>query len=472
MDKNFIDAEGYKSKGIADATIAAISTPVGEGGIGIVRLSGTDALNIVEKIFKNNKKKSLKELQTYTLHYGRIIEPETNEIIDEVVLSIMKSPKSYTREDVVEINCHGGIIPLKKTLELVIKLGARLAEPGEFTKRAFLNGRIDLAQAEAVVDIIKAKTDLALKMSMEQLKGGLSSKIENISNELKELLAFLEASIDFSEDDIEELSNEEKIKRIKKIIDELERLINSAEYGKIIKDGIKVVIAGKPNVGKSSLLNVLLKEDRAIVTSIPGTTRDSIEETILINEIPIKLIDTAGIRETENIIEIEGVKRSKNKLESADLILLVLEGSSCLDKEDFSILSEIKNKNTIVVINKIDLYQKIEAEKLDSIKIVRISALKEIGIDELKKAIVSEVFAGNIPVTDGGIIVTNLRHKIALEDAMKFLMFCLKDLKGGLSEEFICISLRSALDSLGEIIGRITTEDILNIIFSKFCIGK
>lgn len=467
-----------KNKHVSNnTTIAAISTPIGEAGIGIVRLSGTSAINIVEKIFKNNKKKSIKELPSYTIHYGNIRNPHTDEIIDEVILSIMKAPRSYTREDVIEINCHGGIVPLKKTLELIIKYGAKLAEPGEFTKRAFLNGRIDLTQAEAVIEIIKAKTELSLKISMEQLKGGLSKKIEEICRELKELLAFLEASIDFpEEEDVILLSKEEKLKRVKNIIEKIEDFIISSEQGKFIKDGISVVIAGKPNVGKSSLLNILLKEDRAIVTSIPGTTRDVIEETISIDGIPVRLTDTAGIRKTENIIEIEGVKRSRVKLESSDLVLFVLDGSSCLDKEDFVIFNEVKDKKTIVAINKIDLKLGIEIEKikefLEAKKIIKISATKEIGIDELKKAIISEVFEGNIPVLDGGVIITNLRHKIALEDTRESLLSCLKGFEENLSEEFICIDLRYALNSLGEIVGKTTNEDILNIIFSQFCIGK
>ena len=458
-----------------DRTIAAISTPIGEGGIGIVRLSGPDAINITSKIFKNSRKKSLKDLDSYTIHYGYIFNPRTDEIIDEVILSIMKAPRSYTREDVVEINCHAGIVPLKKTLELVVDSGASLAEPGEFTKRAFLNGRIDLAQAEAVIDIIRAKTELSLKISMEQLKGTVSRKIESLSKELRELLAFLEAAIDFSEDEISELTKEEKISRVKKIISELDSIISASEHGKLIKDGINVVIAGKPNVGKSSLLNVLLKEDRAIVTSIPGTTRDVIEETISINGIPVKLSDTAGIRKTNNIIEIEGVKRSMAKLELSDLVLLVLDGSSSLDKEDLAIIDEVKVRRILIVINKIDLGVVIETKKIEEFKgknIIKVSALKEIGIDELKKAIVDEVFAGNIPVCDGGVIITNLRHKIALENTRESLRSCLKGFEEDLSEEFVCIDLRCALDFLGEIVGKTTNEDILDIIFTQFCIGK
>lgn len=455
-------------------TICAISTPIGEGGIGIVRISGKDAILIADKIFFPKINKKLSALPSHTIHYGEIMD-DSKEKIDEALVSIMKAPNTYTKEDVVEINCHGGALPLKKVMELVVKNGARIAEPGEFTKRAFLNGRIDLSQAEAVIDIINSKTDDSLRLAVNQLSGILSKKVNAIREELISIIASVEASIDFVDEDIEFISRHEMGKRIKKAVDEIEALITTADEGRIYKEGIATAIIGRPNVGKSSLLNALLKEERAIVTPVPGTTRDVIEEWVNIKGMPLRILDTAGIRHTEDIVEIEGVKRSRAAIKSADLILLLIDGSVKLNEEDKSLIEEVGNKRLIVLLNKSDLpplVKKNDIEKaLPEKEIVSISALTGEGIDRLRSVIHGLLFKGRITAGERPII-TNLRHKTALEKTKKALETLEGSLKNEMSEEFLAVDLRGALNALGEITGETATEDILNRIFEEFCVGK
>ncbi len=477
-------------------TIAAISTPLGHSGIGIVRLSGKDAIKIADKIFLSPKNKTLKQIPSHRIIYGHIIN-SNKEIIDEALISVMRSPHTYTKEDVVEINCHGGPVPLRRILELVLKNGARLAEPGEFTRRAFLNGRIDLAQAEAVLDVINAMTEQSQKTAVEQLRGGLSKKIEAIKEKLIELTAFVEAYIDFPEEDIELMSLTGMKEQALKIQHSLRELIESSNYGMILREGLKTAIIGRPNVGKSSLLNALLEQDRAIVTEVPGTTRDVIEDYLNIQGLPVKIMDTAGIREVEDIAEKEGVKRSLFAMKDADLALIVLDGSEDLHNTDRELIEKSNLQNTILVINKIDLPQKI---KLKTIKMkhskvrtkeyenqisphppltkgergdfqtVKISALKGTGLDELKDKIVEAVLHGK-PANGSGI-VTNLRHVHALEKALKSIISFIKEIDKKTPPEFLSVELRESLDAIGEIIGITTPENILNKIFSNFCIGK
>ncbi|MDP9751046.1 tRNA uridine-5-carboxymethylaminomethyl(34) synthesis GTPase MnmE [Thermoanaerobacter pentosaceus] len=456
-------------------TIAAISTFPGEAGIGIVRISGDDALEIISKIFKPYKAKDIKKVKSHTLHYGHIVDPETQEIYDEVLVSIMKKPNTYTREDIVEINCHGGIVITSKILELVLKQGARLAEPGEFTKRAFLNGRIDLSQAEAVIDIITAKTMLANKYAQKQLAGYVGSRIKEMKDKIMGLLVHLLALIDFPEEDVEELERKEMLETAKEIVEDIDKLIVSSESGRIIREGLKTAIIGKPNVGKSSLLNALLKENRAIVTDIPGTTRDIIEEYINVKGIPIKLIDTAGIRDTDELVEKIGVERSKEVLAEADLILFVLDVSRELSEEDYQIFNILTEKNIIFVLNKIDLPKKIDESKLKSLIkdgiIIEVSTVERIGLEKLENAIYDLVFRGDINLREEEIII-NSRHKEALINAKKYMESCVKAIEMGYSEDLITIDLNAALDQLGKITGETATEDLINEIFERFCVGK
>ncbi|MEK6646014.1 MAG: tRNA uridine-5-carboxymethylaminomethyl(34) synthesis GTPase MnmE [Candidatus Firestonebacteria bacterium] len=459
-------------------TICAISTPIGEGGIGIVRISGENSLSIAQNIFlkKGAFKIDAFNLPTFTTHYGHIINPVTKQIIDEVILTVMKAPHTYTREDIVEINCHGGVIPLKLTLELAMKYGARLAAPGEFTKRAFLNGRIDLSQAEAVIDVIRAKTDISLNASITQLTGKLKNEVETLRSNLIDMCAQIEAEIDFPEEEIENLGIAEFEKNIKNILEKICRLLNSFQSGKLLREGIKIAIIGKPNVGKSSLLNIFLNEERAIVTEIPGTTRDTIEEFLNIEGIPVKLIDTAGIRKTENIIEKIGVDKSYTSLSQADLIFLMLDSSADLTNEDEHILEKVLGKKVLILLNKIDLPKKINIEKLKEkahkiTKILEVSAKYGIGIDLLKKEVLSIVMSGEV-INTGEILITNIRHKEVLEKSKNSLLHAYNSFKKNMSPEFIALDIRASLNQLGEITGSVTTEDILNRIFDQFCIGK
>ena len=455
-----------------DDTIAAISTPVGQGGIGIVRLSGSEALQIADSIFSSTKKKSIIHTPSHRILHGRIKDPATGEVIDEVLVSVMKAPNTYTKEDIVEINCHGGALPLKRVLELLLNSGARHAEPGEFTKRAFLNGRIDLAQAEAVIDIINAMTEQGQKSALEQLEGGLSQKISNMREKLIYLTAFVEAHIDFPEDDIETLSLQRMQDMAEEISGLLQKLIEGSKYGVILRDGLSTAIIGRPNVGKSSLLNALLELDRAIVTALPGTTRDIIEEHLNIEGLPIKIIDTAGIRNVEDIAEQEGVRRSLSTMEKADLVLLVLDGSEELHETDRELIERSDPENTIYVINKTDLDQKIDpvGAGLKPAPTVMISAKKDIGLDILKKKISETALKGKTGPGSG--IVTNTRHVHALEKALSSINSFSAEAAKNSSPEFLALELRDALDAVGEILGITTPDDILNKIFSSFCIGK
>lgn len=454
-------------------TICAIATALGEGGIAIIRISGDKALEIASKIFRSKNGINIKEMKTYTMRYGNIIDLETEELIDEVIISYMKGPKSFTAEDTVEINCHGGVTSTSKVLEAVIKAGARLAEPGEFTKRAFLNGRIDLSQAEAVIDIIRAKTDLAMKSALLQSTGSLSQEINKLNAYLLNVLSLIEYAVDFTEDD-EEVDPTIPIRvaeGLESAINDMNRLLKTAEEGKIVREGLSLAIVGKPNVGKSSLLNALLKEKRAIVTDIAGTTRDVIEEYINLDGIPVKIIDTAGIRETSDVVEKIGVERSREKIEEADLVLLVLDSSRSLDDEDREIIEVVKDKKTIVILNKIDLENKIDKNEIDLFEHkINISAREEIGIVELKNNIKDMFFSGKI---DGeSLIISNTRHKQALIRAEENVKKALEKVRNEEYLDLVSIFVTSGLRALGEITGSELEEDLINKIFSEFCCGK
>ena len=458
-------------------TIAAVSTPIGEGGIGIVRLSGRDAVRIADKIFVSREKKKPSTFRSHTIHYGYVIEGcgKIKKQIDEVLLTVMRAPKTYTKEDVIEINCHGGIVAVRKIFELTVRNGARLAEPGEFTKRAFLNGRLDLAQAEAVLDIIRSKTEAGLRASLNQLEGELSKEIRTIRDDIIKICAGMEATIDFPDEEIDTDTLKGWVRSIKLGTAKLEKLLATYHDGVVLREGVVTVICGRPNVGKSSLLNLLLRKNRAIVTNVPGTTRDSIEETASIRGIPLRLVDTAGIRKDNNIIEREGIKRSHLYLSRADLILCVLDGSEKLKKEDREILSKIKNKGVIIIINKCDLKLKMRADEIKKISmnkdILKISCINKIGIDKLEDRIYNKVWSGKVS-SSGEVMVNNIRHKAAIESAVKALFNAEDGIKKNLSLEFIVSDIRQGVDALGGIIGETYTDDLLNIIFSRFCIGK
>lgn len=454
-------------------TIAAIATSLGEGGIAIIRISGKDALNIASSIFIGKNARTLNDIKSYTMRYGHIIDKETDEVLDEVIISFMRGPKSFTAEDTVEINCHGGVIATNRILEEVIKSGARLAEPGEFTKRAFLNGRIDLSQAEAVIDIIRAKTELSMKSAVAQSEGRISREIKAIRHSLLAIIAHIEATVDFPEEDLEETTSEITTLQLMNIIDNIEKLLNSADEGKILREGLDTVIVGKPNVGKSSLLNALLMEKRAIVTDIPGTTRDVIEEFINIDGVPVKIIDTAGIRETEDIVEKIGVEKSREKINEADLIILMLDASRELDIEDLEIINYIKERKYIVLLNKSDIGNKIsknDIKELNADFVFEVSAKTGIGLDNLKNVIKHLFFKGEVSSKD--TIITNLRHKEALIKARESCKAALSALKNTMAIDLASIDTRNAWMNLGEITGETLEEDIIDKIFSEFCIGK
>lgn len=453
-------------------TIAAISTPLGEGGIGIVRLSGSEAITIASKIFQSPKGVNLLKVKTHTIHYGFIIDPDTGEKIDEVLITVMRAPHTYTREDVVEINCHGGYITLKRILDIVLKQGVRLAEPGEFTKRAFLRGRIDLSQAESVIDLIRAKTEHAQKIALEHLSGKLSQKINELRDSLMRVCAHVEAYIDFPEEDIDGMTAGEILEEINRIKNEIKYLIEGYEEGKIYREGLTTAIVGKPNVGKSSLLNALLMKDRAIVTEIPGTTRDIIEEYVNIKGMPLKIVDTAGIREAHDLVEAEGIKRTLRAVELAELVLLVLDSSRPVNSLDEEIINKIMDKRVIVVINKKDIKSK-EFQIPDSLKnkpIIEISALTGEGIEELKELIFNTTITGRY--AQEGVVVTKLRHKQALEKALQAIHNAVKSFRENEPLEITAMFLREGLSFLGQIVGVVTTEEILDLIFNEFCIGK
>ncbi len=454
-------------------TIAAISTPIGEGGIGIVRLSGKDALDIAGKIFKAKDGRKPSEFKAYTTHYGWIIRGPGKEIIDEVILTVMHGPRSYTKEDVVEINCHGGIVALRAVLDLVLENGARLAEPGEFTKRAFLNGRIDLAQAEAVLDIIRAKTDSALKVSTEQLKGTLSKEINKLRMSLLDILAVLEANIDFPEEEIGAADLGEIRGSIIGINSQLMKLLEQAKHGRILREGIHVVICGRPNVGKSSLLNALLKQERSIVTPVAGTTRDTIEEIIDIKGIPVRIVDTAGIIEPRDLVEKKAIERSKKYIGLADLIIFIFDGNRKLKQEDKGLMRKLAGKKAIAVINKIDLRQRIERTELLKRfgRVVDISARRSKNINLLEDEIADFVFKGRIDSPEAALIA-NRRHIERVKEAQKLIEETLNSLDNRLSSEFIAQGIKDAVGNLDGIVGRNFSQDLLDKIFSDFCIGK
>lgn len=456
-------------------TIAAISTAIGESGIGIVRMSGKDSIDIGDKIFKGKNIESLKDGENRKLIYGNIIDPEKDEIIDEVLIVYMKEPYTYTREDMVEIYCHGGIISVRRILELILKNGARLADRGEFTKRAFLNGRLDLSQAEAVIDMINAKTDKSFDVSLGQLEGRLSQEIKNIRDILLNMIAHIEVSIDFPEEDIEDITYDDLEKDAKVVLDKIDKLLNTVDRGRILRDGLNTVILGKPNVGKSSLLNAILNENRAIVTDIPGTTRDIIEEYVNIDGIPLKIVDTAGIRDTEDIVEKIGVDRAKDMVEEADLIIALFDVSEELSEDDKKIIDIVRGKKSIVLLNKSDLPAKLDEEHIRCLlpdkKIITTSIATGVGIDELIDTIKNMFYTGEVD-TSNQIIVSNMRHKDQLVKAKKNIEDGLKGIKINMPLDCIEVDIKNCWDNLGEISGDTVGEDVLDKIFSEFCIGK
>ena len=451
-------------------TIAAISTPRGEGGIGIVRISGDKSFEILNKIFR--KKSPNSDLGFSKFNYGFIYDEE--KIIDEVMIVRLKAPKTYTCEDIVEINCHGGNLITEKVLEIVLRHGARHAEAGEFTKRAFMNGRIDLSQAEAVIDLIHGKTEKSISLSMDQLRGDLKEKIQKFKKALLDVTAHVNVVLDYPEEGIDDPLPENLRINLEKVFEEANILIESYDKGKKIKDGIKTVIVGKPNVGKSTLLNSILKEERAIVTHVAGTTRDIIEEIINIKGIPLVLVDTAGIRETEDIVENIGVEKSKEFIEKADLVLLVLDNSRKLEKEDKEVIEKIKenNKKVIVLLNKIDLPKKLDISEYNFENIVEISAKNNIGIENMEDTIYSFIVDKNVENSGEKLIITNIRHKTALEKTKDSIKSIFETIDMGLPMDLISVDLKEALDSLSEITGEITSEDILDHVFGNFCVGK
>lgn len=455
-------------------TIAAIATFPGNAGINIIRISGDNALNIAEKIFIKNKKTNNNgiSLKPRYLHYGHIVDND-NKVIDEVLISYMKGPHTYTREDVIEINCHGGIISAKKILETVLEHGCRPAERGEFTKRAFLNGRIDLTQAEAVIDIINSKTDSSHEISVNHLEGRLSREINDIIKKIMDLLANIEVNIDFPEYDEDEITIGNVKELSENIINKIDRLIKTADTGKIFKEGIKTVILGKPNVGKSSLMNFLLNENRAIVTEVPGTTRDTIEEYVNIKGVPLRIIDTAGIRETDDKVEKIGVEKALQKVDEADLVIMIFDSSRELEEDDEKILDYIKNKKVIYIKNKTDLETKLDLRMFENIEkqAINISVLKNQGLDDIVDKISDMFFEGSINVSDE-LIINNARHKNLLINAKKSLEEVLKSIENGMTIDFIEIDLKQAMEYLGFIVGKSVSDDLMDKIFNEFCIGK
>ena len=456
-----------------ETTIAAISTAMSASGIGIVRISGEDAMNVIARIYRSkNGRKNIKEVKTHTIHYGYIYDGD--ETVDEVLVMVMRGPKTYTGEDTVEIDCHGGVYAMKRVLETVLKNGAQVAEPGEFTKRAFLNGRLDLSQAEAVMDVIQAKSEVALKSSVEQLKGSVLRAVKEIRGKLLHHIAYIETALDDPEHfDLEgypqellEVAEEQKKK--------VQKLLKSADDGKMIQEGIRTVILGKPNAGKSSLLNFLVGEDRAIVTEIAGTTRDTLEEYISLHGISLRIIDTAGIRETEDVVEKIGVEKARQMAEKADLILYVVDSSQPLDENDKEIMDLLRGRESIVIYNKTDLASAVDMGRLrekTGSQVIPVSVVEETGIEDLEKAIREMFFQGEISFDDE-VYITNARHKTALEEAEKSLEMVTESIEAGMPEDFFSIDLMGAYEALGRILGESLGEDLVNEIFSKFCVGK
>lgn len=454
-------------------TIAAIATAMSNSGIGIVRISGEEAFEVADRIFHPKKgTKKVSEMQSHTVHYGYI--KDGDEVVDEVLLLVMRGPKTYTCEDVVEIDCHGGVLVMKKLLETVLKYGARPAEPGEFTKRAFLNGRIDLSQAESVIDVINAQNDLALKSSVSQLQGAVLEKIREIRSVILHELAFIESALDDPEHYTLDDYEDELEGKMSDVRNRVKKLLDSSDNGKMLKEGIRTVIVGKPNAGKSSLLNLLVGEERAIVTEIAGTTRDILEEQIQIGGIGLNIIDTAGIRETDDIVEKIGVSKSKEYMEKADLVIYVVDSSTDLDDNDREIMESIQNKKAIILLNKSDLETRTTAEDLNVTSnhpIISISAKHRLGIEELEQTIEQMFFSGKLTFNDE-VYITNIRHKNALSETVNSLDMVLNSIRDGMPEDFYTIDMMNAYSELGSIIGEAVGEDLVNEIFSKFCMGK
>ncbi|MFL2072200.1 tRNA uridine-5-carboxymethylaminomethyl(34) synthesis GTPase MnmE [Marinilactibacillus psychrotolerans] len=456
-------------------TIAAISTPPGEGGIGIVRISGDEALDIADRVYQLGKK-TLKNQKTHTIHYGHIVNPKTEEQIDEVMVTIMKAPKTYTREDIVEINTHGGVLAVNQVLQTVLHNGARLAEPGEFTKRAFLNGRIDLSQAEAVMDVIRAKTDKAMHMAVTQLDGNLSRLIRNLRQEILNTLAQVEVNIDYPEyDDVEEMTSQLLVEKAKQVKEQVKELLETASQGKILREGLATAIIGRPNVGKSSLLNVLIKEEKAIVTEIAGTTRDVVEEYVSVKGVPLRLIDTAGIRETEDIVERIGVERSRKALAEADLILLVFNQNESLTEEDKLLIQATDEHHRIIILNKMDLENHLDLEELKQLvnpeSIVPTSIVTQDGLNDLEAKIADLFFSGKTGERDA-TYVSNIRHIALLNEAVDAFDDVIEGIETGMPVDLVQIDMTRAWDLLGEITGDSVQDELITQLFSQFCLGK
>ncbi|MBT2831121.1 tRNA uridine-5-carboxymethylaminomethyl(34) synthesis GTPase MnmE [Staphylococcus coagulans] len=455
-------------------TITSISTPMGEGAIGIVRLSGLDAVEIADKLYKGRKQ--LKDVPTHTINYGHIIDPETQEVVEEVMVSVLRAPRTFTREDIVEINCHGGILTINRVLELTMTYGARMAEPGEYTKRAFLNGRIDLSQAEAVMDFIRSKTDRASKVAMNQIEGRLSELIKKQRQSILEVLAQVEVNIDYPEyDDVEEATSELLLERAQEIKNEIQKLLDTGVQGKIMREGLSTVIVGKPNVGKSSMLNNLIQDNKAIVTEVAGTTRDVLEEYVNVRGVPLRLVDTAGIRETEDIVERIGVERSRKALSEADLILFVLNNNEPLTAEDRKLYEVVKTSDAIVIINKTDLTPRLDRDEVKamvgSMPVIETSMLEQQGIDELEIQIRDLFFGGEVQSQDM-TYVSNSRHISLLKQAKKAIQDAIDAAEMGIPMDMIQIDLTRTWELLGEIIGESASEELIDQLFSQFCLGK
>ncbi|MCD2207942.1 tRNA uridine-5-carboxymethylaminomethyl(34) synthesis GTPase MnmE [Listeria booriae] len=455
-------------------TIAAISTPPGEGAIAIIRLSGDEAIQIADRIFYAQK--SLGDVESHTIHYGHIVDPSTGETVEEVMATVMRAPRTFTREDVVEINAHGGIVSVNRVLQLLLRNGAKLAEPGEFTKRAFLNGRIDLSQAEAVMDLIRAKTDRAMGVALQQMDGNLSRLIRSLRREILDALAQVEVNIDYPEyDDVEEMTQRMLVEKAQLVRTSVEQLLLTAQQGKILREGLATAIIGRPNVGKSSLLNQLIQEEKAIVTDIAGTTRDIIEEYVNVRGVPLRLIDTAGIRETEDIVEKIGVERSRKALQEADFILLVLNQHEPLSVEDEALFEAVAGQNFVVVLNKTDLAQNIDVARVRQLSgenpVVETSLVNEAGIAELELAIKELFFAGEIDAGDA-TYVSNARHIALLHDAIQAIDAVIEGVEAGMPVDIVQIDMTRAWDLLGEIIGESVQDELLDQLFNQFCLGK
>ncbi|EGQ1759309.1 tRNA uridine-5-carboxymethylaminomethyl(34) synthesis GTPase MnmE [Staphylococcus pseudintermedius] len=455
-------------------TITSISTPMGEGAIGIVRLSGHDAVETADKLYKG--KHLLKDVPTHTINYGHIIDPETEEVVEEVMVSVLRAPRTFTREDIVEINCHGGILTINRVLELTMTYGARMAEPGEYTKRAFLNGRIDLSQAEAVMDFIRSKTDRASKVAMNQIEGRLSDLIKRQRQSILEILAQVEVNIDYPEyDDVEDATTEFLLERSQEIKQEIQKLLDTGVQGKIMREGLSTVIVGKPNVGKSSMLNNLIQDNKAIVTEVAGTTRDVLEEYVNVRGVPLRLVDTAGIRETEDIVERIGVERSRKALSEADLILFVLNYNEPLTEDDRKLYEVIKNEDAIVIINKTDLEQRLDLAEVETMvgdmPIIQTSMLQQQGIDELEIQIRDLFFGGEVQSQDM-TYVSNSRHISLLKQAKNAIQDAIDAAEMGVPMDMVQIDLTRTWEILGEIIGESASEELIDQLFSQFCLGK